>query len=205
MFKYLLTISCEIHTKEVKTSNELNVDMEQLEVLVSACQKIESRERKDLHHLPCCGPHLSNFTRFSLIPGQLTCNDSQSEMNPKLWVALSGGKVVVFDAASWSMLHDCIQLGELQVVRANMLYWNTIFYIYIYIHIHVYKGDRRWFYAYIFFLYSLGKCEKMLCVYKAAFGVPQKWEVLPSVDKVCPPKISCVHEIWLLTEFSDFP
>ncbi|KAM4579659.1 DENN domain-containing protein 3-like isoform 1-T2 [Odontesthes bonariensis] len=48
-------------------------------------------------------------------PGQLTCNDSQSEMNPKLWVALSGGKVVVFDAASWSMLHDCIQVGELQV------------------------------------------------------------------------------------------
>uniref|UniRef100_A0A3B4TWB6 DENN domain containing 3 n=1 Tax=Seriola dumerili TaxID=41447 RepID=A0A3B4TWB6_SERDU len=45
-------------------------------------------------------------------PGQLTCNDSEGEMNPKLWVALSGGKVVVFDAASWSMLQDCIQVGE---------------------------------------------------------------------------------------------
>uniref|UniRef100_A0A8D3BB48 UDENN domain-containing protein n=1 Tax=Scophthalmus maximus TaxID=52904 RepID=A0A8D3BB48_SCOMX len=48
-------------------------------------------------------------------PGQLTCNDSEGEMNPKLWVALSGGKVVVFDAASWSMLQDCIQVGELQL------------------------------------------------------------------------------------------
>ncbi|XP_062421257.1 DENN domain-containing protein 3-like isoform X2 [Pungitius pungitius] len=44
-------------------------------------------------------------------PGQLTSNDSKSEMNPKLWVALTGGKVVVFDAASWSMQQDCIQVG----------------------------------------------------------------------------------------------
>ncbi|XP_068995549.1 DENN domain-containing protein 3-like [Embiotoca jacksoni] len=48
-------------------------------------------------------------------PGQLTCDDSKDEMNPKLWVALSGGKVVVFDAASWSMLEDCIQVGESQL------------------------------------------------------------------------------------------
>uniref|UniRef100_A0A3P8RL27 DENN domain containing 3 n=1 Tax=Amphiprion percula TaxID=161767 RepID=A0A3P8RL27_AMPPE len=48
-------------------------------------------------------------------PGQLTCNDSEAEMNPKLWVALSGGRVVVFDAASWSMLQACIQVGESQV------------------------------------------------------------------------------------------
>ncbi|XP_047454775.1 DENN domain-containing protein 3-like isoform X2 [Mugil cephalus] len=48
-------------------------------------------------------------------PGQLTCSKSESETTPKLWVALSGGKVVVFDAASWSMLQDCIQLGESQL------------------------------------------------------------------------------------------
>ncbi|XP_039973997.1 DENN domain-containing protein 3-like isoform X2 [Xiphias gladius] len=48
-------------------------------------------------------------------PGQLKCNDSECEMNPKLWVALSGGKVVVFDAASWSMLQDCIQVGQSQL------------------------------------------------------------------------------------------
>lgn len=42
-------------------------------------------------------------------------------MNAKLWVALSGGKVVVFDAASWSMLQDCVQAGESQLVRADML------------------------------------------------------------------------------------
>ncbi|KAG8010100.1 DENN domain-containing protein 3 [Nibea albiflora] len=48
-------------------------------------------------------------------PGHLTHNDSEGMMNPKLWVALSGGKVVVFDAASWSMLQDCIQVGESQL------------------------------------------------------------------------------------------
>ncbi|XP_062278591.1 DENN domain-containing protein 3-like [Scomber scombrus] len=48
-------------------------------------------------------------------PGQLTCNDSEGEMNPKLWVALSGGRVVVFDAASWSMLQDSIHVGESQL------------------------------------------------------------------------------------------
>lgn len=48
-------------------------------------------------------------------PGQLRDKKSQRLMNPKLWVALSGGRVVVFDAASWSMLQDCIQIGESQV------------------------------------------------------------------------------------------
>ncbi|KAF3691884.1 DENN domain-containing protein 3 [Channa argus] len=36
--------------------------------------------------------------------GQLNCSDSEGGMSPKLWVALSGGKVVVFDAASWCMM-----------------------------------------------------------------------------------------------------
>ncbi|XP_055084206.1 DENN domain-containing protein 3-like isoform X1 [Periophthalmus magnuspinnatus] len=48
-------------------------------------------------------------------PGQLTCSDSGTEMNPKLWVALSGGRVVVFDATSWSILQDCIMVGECQL------------------------------------------------------------------------------------------
>ncbi|CAL1611210.1 unnamed protein product [Knipowitschia caucasica] len=47
-------------------------------------------------------------------PGQLTSADS-GEMNPKLWVALSGGRVVVFDATTWSILHDCIMVGEAQL------------------------------------------------------------------------------------------
>ncbi|KAM6995076.1 DENN domain-containing protein 3-like isoform 2-T3 [Tautogolabrus adspersus] len=48
-------------------------------------------------------------------PGQLTNDDSKGGMNPKLWVALSGGKLVVFDAASWSMLEDCIEVGQSQL------------------------------------------------------------------------------------------
>ncbi|XP_056457584.1 DENN domain-containing protein 3-like isoform X1 [Gadus chalcogrammus] len=48
-------------------------------------------------------------------PGQLSCSDTEEGGNPKLWVALSGGRVVVFDAASWSMLQDCIQVGNAQL------------------------------------------------------------------------------------------
>ncbi|KAM6972971.1 DENN domain-containing protein 3 [Aplochiton taeniatus] len=42
-------------------------------------------------------------------PGQL---GSEVGGNPKLWVALSDGKVVVFDATSWSMQQTCLQLGS---------------------------------------------------------------------------------------------
>uniref|UniRef100_A0A7N8Y7J1 DENN domain-containing protein 3-like n=1 Tax=Mastacembelus armatus TaxID=205130 RepID=A0A7N8Y7J1_9TELE len=45
-------------------------------------------------------------------PGQLKCSDSTGGMNPKLWVALSGGKVVIFDAATWCKLQDSIQVGN---------------------------------------------------------------------------------------------
>lgn len=45
-------------------------------------------------------------------------------MNPKLWVALEGGRVVVFDASTWSMLQDCIQVGESQLVREQYSYYN---------------------------------------------------------------------------------
>ncbi|CAL8237913.1 unnamed protein product, partial [Merluccius merluccius] len=48
-------------------------------------------------------------------PGQLSCSDTEGDGNPKLWVALSRGRVVVFDAASWSMLQDCIQVGNSQL------------------------------------------------------------------------------------------
>lgn len=64
-------------------------------------------------------PALPAFVCFFISPGQLTGNEG--EMNAKLWVALTGGRVVVFDAASWSMLHDCIQVGESQLVRADLL------------------------------------------------------------------------------------
>lgn len=59
----------------------------------------------------------SPTSRLRPLPGQLTCNGSGNEMTPKLWVALEGGRVVVFDASSWSMLQDCIQVGESQLVR----------------------------------------------------------------------------------------
>lgn len=61
------------------------------------------------------------------LPGQLTCIDSENEINPKLWVALSGGRVVVFDASSWSMLQNCIQVGMSKLVRTNTVLYCHLF------------------------------------------------------------------------------
>ncbi|KAJ8334059.1 hypothetical protein SKAU_G00396980 [Synaphobranchus kaupii] len=47
-------------------------------------------------------------------PGQLS-SDAEGDGNPKLWCALSNGKVVVFDAASWSMQQNCVQVGVSQL------------------------------------------------------------------------------------------
>lgn len=55
--------------------------------------------------------------------GQLgVSSDSEGDGNPKLWCALSDGKVVVFDAASWSMQQNQVQVGTSRVVRLWM--WN---------------------------------------------------------------------------------
>ncbi|XP_065154316.1 DENN domain-containing protein 3 isoform X2 [Paramisgurnus dabryanus] len=45
------------------------------------------------------------------IPGQLTLS-ADLDGNPKLWCALSCGKVVVFDAVSWTLQQHCIHVGE---------------------------------------------------------------------------------------------
>lgn len=44
-------------------------------------------------------------------PGQLGVSDLDGGGNPKLWCAMSDGKVLVFDAASWSMQHSSVQVG----------------------------------------------------------------------------------------------
>ncbi|XP_063055848.1 DENN domain-containing protein 3 [Engraulis encrasicolus] len=44
-------------------------------------------------------------------PGQLGKCDVEGDGNPRLWCALGHGRVVVFDAASWSAKHNCIQVG----------------------------------------------------------------------------------------------
>uniref|UniRef100_A0A4W5P760 DENN domain-containing protein 3 n=1 Tax=Hucho hucho TaxID=62062 RepID=A0A4W5P760_9TELE len=49
-------------------------------------------------------------------PGQLgVSSDSEGDGNPKLWCALSDGKVVVFDAASWSMQQNQVHVGTSRV------------------------------------------------------------------------------------------
>lgn len=51
------------------------------------------------------------------ILGQLGAAASDGGGYPKLWCALSDGKVVVFDAASWSLQQNCIQVGTSRLVR----------------------------------------------------------------------------------------
>ncbi|XP_026104739.1 DENN domain-containing protein 3-like isoform X2 [Carassius auratus] len=45
-------------------------------------------------------------------PGQLGVSELDGGGNPKLWCALSDGKVLVFDAASWTMQHNSVQVGK---------------------------------------------------------------------------------------------
>ncbi|XP_063041761.1 DENN domain-containing protein 3 isoform X2 [Engraulis encrasicolus] len=45
-------------------------------------------------------------------PGQLGVPGAEGGGNPKLWCALSDGKVVAFDAASWSMQQNSVQVGS---------------------------------------------------------------------------------------------
>ncbi|XP_073677610.1 DENN domain-containing protein 3-like [Garra rufa] len=45
-------------------------------------------------------------------PGQLGVSELDGGGNPKLWCALSDGKVLVFDAASWSMQQNSVQVGK---------------------------------------------------------------------------------------------
>ncbi|KAG1948449.1 DENN domain-containing protein [Pimephales promelas] len=50
-------------------------------------------------------------------PGQLGVSELDGGANPKLWCALSDGKVLVFDAASWSMQQNSVQVGTSRLVR----------------------------------------------------------------------------------------
>lgn len=49
--------------------------------------------------------------------GQLGVSELDGGANPKLWCALSDGKVLVFDAASWSMQQNSVQVGTSRLVR----------------------------------------------------------------------------------------
>ncbi|XP_051526905.1 DENN domain-containing protein 3 isoform X2 [Myxocyprinus asiaticus] len=44
-------------------------------------------------------------------PGHLGVSDLNGGGNPKLWCAISDGKVLVFDATSWSMQQNSVQVG----------------------------------------------------------------------------------------------
>nr|XP_044999691.1 DENN domain-containing protein 3 isoform X2 [Jaculus jaculus] len=48
-------------------------------------------------------------------PGRLDPAEKVEDAHPKLWCALSEGKVVVFDASSWAIHQHCFRVGTLKV------------------------------------------------------------------------------------------
>lgn len=54
--------------------------------------------------------------------GQLGVSDLDGGGNPKLWCAMANGKVLVFDATSWSMQHSSVQVGTSRLVSGDVCY-----------------------------------------------------------------------------------
>ncbi|XP_047396224.1 DENN domain-containing protein 3 isoform X2 [Sciurus carolinensis] len=48
-------------------------------------------------------------------PGHLDPAEKAEDARPKLWCALSGGKVIVFDASSWTIHQHCFKVGSSKV------------------------------------------------------------------------------------------
>ncbi|XP_069882024.1 DENN domain-containing protein 3-like isoform X1 [Dipodomys merriami] len=48
-------------------------------------------------------------------PGHLDPAEKVEDAHPKLWCALSGGKVIVFDASSWTVHQHCFRVGSSRV------------------------------------------------------------------------------------------
>lgn len=55
---------------------------------------------------------------FGLLPpsGHLDPAEKVEDARPKLWCALSEGKVTVFDASSWTVHQHCFKAGNSKVV-----------------------------------------------------------------------------------------
>ena len=161
MFKYLLTISCEIHTKEVKTSNELNVDMEQLEVLVSACQKIESRERGRIFTTFPVAVHISQTSPVFLL-FQVSWPATTRRVR---WTQSYGWLSV---EVKWLYLMQPAGLCCMTAFSSESCKWweqtcctEILFFIYIYIYTYMYiKGIAADFMHTFFFYIAWGNVKK---------------------------------------------
>lgn len=53
--------------------------------------------------------------------GRLDPAEKVEDAHPKLWCALNEGKVVVFDASSWTVHQHCFKVGSSKVVSATPL------------------------------------------------------------------------------------
>lgn len=54
--------------------------------------------------------------RLLFLLGHLDPAEKVGDANPKLWCALHQGKVVVFDASSWTIHQHCVRVGTSKLV-----------------------------------------------------------------------------------------
>lgn len=57
--------------------------------------------------------------RAAAPPGHLDPAEKAEDAHPKLWCALGGGRVLVFDASSWAVHQHCFKVGTARLVSAG--------------------------------------------------------------------------------------
>lgn len=60
---------------------------------------------------------LTSLLFSALFLGHLDPSERLDNAHPKLWCALNEGKVVVFDASTWSIQQHCFKMGHSKLVR----------------------------------------------------------------------------------------
>lgn len=58
-------------------------------------------------------------SRLLFASGHLDPAERAGDARPKLWCALQAGRVVVFDASSWSLHQHCVRVGSSALVRPS--------------------------------------------------------------------------------------
>lgn len=75
-----------------------------------------------------CRLHRCSETRSALLlsPGHLDPAEKVGDVHPKLWCALSEGRVVVFDASSWTVHQQCFKVGAATLVSPRSRRGRTV-------------------------------------------------------------------------------
>lgn len=63
----------------------------------------------------------SSLIFSALFLGHLDISERPDNAHPKLWCALNEGKVVVFDASTWTIQQHCFRMGRCKLVRLTLI------------------------------------------------------------------------------------